>query len=200
MSHAEGDFDGDGSTDTLTVYGTGTATQPAPYHVHIDLGAGHGTADALIVDAATDDTQIVKALGGADITASAGAPPDGSGAEAFVTTGSGASVALVGVFQLVDCSLARLTGPQGSAPSNFAIGGSVTHLDGLRCDGSSGGQHLVQLSATSDDGITYATKETRLTVVGGHLTPDTPIIDTISAHDQRLQPFSTLDCPGVQPP
>jgi hypothetical protein len=198
VTKADGDFDGDGSTDTLIVYGTGTSSQPSPYHVHMDLGGGHGSADAVIVDAATDDTQVVKALGGADITAGAGLPPDGSGVEAFVEIGSGASDSLVAVFQFGNCAIVRLTGPQGNAPSNFPIGGSVTHLDGLRCDGTAGGQRLVQLSATSDDGVTYTTKETRLTVTGAHFTPDPPITDSIPAQDPRLQAFSSLDCPGVQ--
>ena len=200
VTHADGDFDGDGSTDALTVYGTGIPSQPSPYHVHMDLAAGHGTADAVIVDAATDDTQVVKALGGADITAGAGLPPDGSGEEPFVAIGSGASDTLVAVFQFTNCTINRLTGPQGNAPSNFPIGGSVTHLDGLRCDGTAGGQRLVQLSATSDDGVTYDTKETRLTVANGHFTPDPPITDHVAAQDPRLQPFSGLDCPGVQAP
>jgi hypothetical protein len=200
VTTAAGDFDGDGSNDTLTVYGTGSSTQPSPYHVHMDLGAGHGTADAAIVDAATDSAQVVKALGGADITSSAGLPPDGSGVEAFAAIGSGASDTLVAVFQLTNCTINRLTGPQGNAPSSFPIGGSVTHLDGVRCDGTAGGQRLVQLSATSDDGFTYMTKETRLVVTNGHLTPDPPITDTIDAQDPRLQAFSSLDCQGVQAP
>lgn len=200
VTTAEADFDGDGSNDTLTVYGTGSASQPSPYHVHVDLGADHGSLDAAIVDAATDGAQVVKALGGAEVTASAGLPPDGSGVEAFVAIGSGASDTLVGVFEVTDCTVTRLTGPQGNAPSSFPIGGSVTHLDGLRCDGSAGGQRLVALSATSDDGFTYQTKETRLSVVNGHLNPDPPITDTIDAQDPRLQAFSSLDCQGVQAP
>ena len=200
VTKADGDFDGDGTTDTLTVYGTGTSSEPAPYHVHIDFAAGRGSADAVIVDAATDSTQVVKALGGADITSSAGLPPDGSGAEAFVAVGSGASDTLVAVFQMTNCVLSRLTGPQGNAPSNFPIGGSVTHLDGLRCDGTAGGQRLVQLSATSNDGVTYSTKETRLQVSNGHFDGDPPITDSVDAKDPRLQAFSGLDCEGVQAP
>ena len=200
VTTAEADFDGDGTADTLTVYGTGSSAQPSPYHVHMDLGGGHGTADAAIVDAATDSSQVVKALGGAEITSSAGLPPDGSGVEAFVAIGSGASDTLVGVFQLTGCAIARLTGPQGNAPSSFPIGGSVTHLDGLRCDGTAGGQRLVVMSATSDDGFTYQTKETRLSVANGHFTPDPPVTDTIDARDQRLQAFSSLACEGVQAP
>ena len=200
VTTAEADFDADGSNDTLTVYGTGSASQPTPYHVHMDLSGGHGSVDAPIVDAATDGAQVVKALGGAEISASAGLPPDGSGVEAFVAIGSGASDTLVGVFQLTDCTITRLTGPQGNAPSTFPIGGSVTHLDGLRCDGSAGGQRLVVMSATSDDGFTYQTKETRLQVASGHLTPDPPVTDTVGAQDPRLQAFSSLDCQGVQAP
>ncbi|MEY2404697.1 MAG: hypothetical protein QOD38_2248 [Acidimicrobiaceae bacterium] len=201
VTNAEGDFNDDSAADTLIVYGTGTATQPSPYHVQIALANSAGTIDTIIADAATDNSQAVKALGGADITASAGLPPDGSGDEAFVLVGSGASDALVGVFQLVGCNLARLTGPRGTELSVFAIGGAVTHLDGLRCDGTAGGQRLVVLSATSNDAITYETSETRLEVHAGAFTVlGAPITATVDGSDPQLQRFSTLDCPGVQAP
>ncbi|MEY2430824.1 MAG: hypothetical protein QOC92_549 [Acidimicrobiaceae bacterium] len=200
VTHADGDFNGDNTTDSLTVYGTGTNTQPSPYHVRIELAESHGTVDTVIADAATDNNQTVKALGGADVSSSAGLPPDGSGAEPFVEIGSGASDSLIGVFQLIGCSLTRLTGPQGTAPSQFPIGGSVTHLDGLRCDGSAGGQRLVQLSATSSDGVSYDTKETRLEVQDGKFTATANVTDKLDARDARLQEFSTLNCPGVQTP
>jgi hypothetical protein len=201
VSHAGADLDGDGITDAVTVYGTGTITQPSPYHVQVGLADSRGTVDTVIADAATDNNQVVKALGGADITASAGLPPDGSGAELFIDVGSGASDHLVGVFQLIGCSLARLTGPQGAQLSLFAIGGSVTHLDGLRCDGTAGGQRLVQLSATSNDGVSYDTTETRLQVQAGAFSVlDSPITKTINSNDPQLQGFSDLNCPGVQTP
>jgi len=201
VTHAEADFNGDGEPDTLTVYGTGTVQQPSPYHLQIQLAGSLGAADNAITDAATDNNQVVKALGGADITASAGLPPDGSGAEAFVQVGSGASDALVGVFQLIGCNITRLTGPQGAGPSLFPIGGSVTHLDGLRCDGTAGGVRLVQLSGTSNDGLSYNTTETRLQVQNGALTPlGAPIVATVDASDPQLQGFSALDCQGVLSP
>jgi hypothetical protein len=169
--------------------------------VQIELAGSVGAVDAAIVDAATDDNSVVKALGGADITTSAGLPPDGSGAEAFVEIGSGASDNLIGVFQLINCELTRLTGPGNTAPSSFPVGGSVTHLDGLRCDGSAGGVRLVQLSATSADGITYDTSETRLQVQAGQFGPtNPPVTASVDASDPQLQQFSTLDCPGVQAP
>jgi hypothetical protein len=168
--------------------------------VRIELAESHGTIDAPIADAATDNNQVVKALGGADVSSSAGLPSDGSGAEAFVEVGSGASDSLVGVFQLIGCTLTRLTGPVGTAPSLLPIGGSVTHLDGLRCDGSAGGQRLVQLSATSSDGVTYDTKESRFSVQDGKFTATATVTDRIDARDARLQEFSSLNCPGVQTP
>jgi hypothetical protein len=199
VTHADGDFNGDHAADTLTVYGVGSSTQPSPYHVQIELGGSGGTVDTVIADAATDNNQVVSALGGAEITSSAGLPPDGSGDEAFVQVGSGASDHLVGVFQLIGCSLTRLIGPQGAQPATFAIGGSVTHLDGLRCDGSAGGQRLVQLSATSTDGVNYDTKETRLQVHDSKFSVlGTPITRTVDGRDPSLQGFSALDCPGVQ--
>ena len=77
----------------------------------------------------------------------------------------------------------------------------MTHLDGLRCDGTAGGQRLVQLSATSSDGITYDTKETRLQVQDGKFSVlGTPITDALDGSDPQLQGFSALDCPGVQAP
>ena len=201
MSHADGDFNGDSTTDTLTVYGTGTTEQPSPYHVQIELGDSKGAVDTAIGDAATDNNQVVKALGGADITSSAGSPPDGSGAEAFVQVGSGASASLVGVFQLIECTLTRLVGPQGAQPSLFVIGGSVTHLDGLRCDGTAGGQRLIRLSATSEDGVSYQTDETPLQVQDGTFSVlGTPITNTVDSSDPALQSFSALVCNGVQAP
>lgn len=196
VSHVDSDFNGDGKADTLTVYGTGTVQQPSPYHLQIQLSGSLGAVDDVIADAATDNSQVVKALGGADVTASAGLPPDGSGAEAFIQVGSGASDALVGVFQLIGCKITRLTGP-----SLFPIGGSVTHLDGLRCDGTAGGVRLVQLSATSNDGVSYDATESRLQVQNAAFIPlGDPITTTVEASDPRLQGFSSLSCPGVLSP
>ena len=63
VTHADADYNGDGTTDTLTVYGTGTTDQPSPYHAQIELGGAKGTIDTVINDAATDNNQVVKALG-----------------------------------------------------------------------------------------------------------------------------------------
>jgi hypothetical protein len=199
VTQAQADFDGDGQLDTLITYATNN-TEPVDRHAQIQAANGHHV-DAVITDALSNDpSQRPHALGGSDITTSAGLPPDGSGAEAFIAVGSGASVQLVAVFQLVDCTLTRLTDPDTAEPATFAIGGSVTHLDGLRCDGAAGGVRLVQLSAESSDGVTYDTTERRLEVQNGQFVVTNTVTDSIANGDPRLQAFTVLDCPGVQSP
>jgi len=199
FTDAQGDYDGDGQPDSLLTYATNTS-EPVDHHVQIQTATGHHV-DAVLSDALSSDaSQQPHALGGADITTSAGLPPDGSGAEAFVTVGSGASVQLVAIFQLVDCTLTRLADADTAEPATFPIGGSVTHLDGLRCDGAAGGVRLVQLSAESDDGETYTTTERRFEVQNGRFVVTNTVNDTITNSDPRLQAFSVIDCPGVSNP
>jgi hypothetical protein len=200
VSQAAGDFDGDGTPDTLVVYGTGTEDAPAPYVIRIDLGAGHGSVETTIVDAATDPIQNVKALGGSDVSARSGRPDDGSGAEAFVAVGSGASTFLVGLYQLTACHLVRLATAGGSTPAELPVGGTVTHLSGVRCDTASGGARLVQVSAESTDGVTYTTSEQAFDVTDGKLVAASPpVAGTLGANDPDLSRFSGLDCSGVSP-
>ena len=200
VSQAPGDFDGDGMADTLVVYGTGTDDAPAPYMIRIDLGNGNGSVETTIVDAATDPIQNVKALGGADVSARTGVPDDGSGAEAFVAVGSGASTFLVGLYQLTACHLVRLTTAAGSTPAELPVGGTVTHLSGVRCDNVSGGARLVQVSGESTDGVTYTTSEQAFDVTDGKLVAASPpVAGTLSGNDPDLSRFSGLDCSGVSP-
>jgi hypothetical protein len=199
VTEAAGDFDGDGAPDTLVGYGEGTTDDPAPWHLRVELATG-GAVDEVVTDAVGPGAG--RALGGAEISASAGLPPDGSGVEAFASIGSGASVALVAVFQLKDCVLTRLNGPDGG-PSSFAIGGTVTHGSGLRCEGISGGQRLVDLAAESNDGTAFTTTETLLKVDGTALVQaNPPIVGNLTspADEDAIQGFYSLQCTGVASP
>jgi hypothetical protein len=200
VTSAPGDFNGDGTPDTLVVYGTGTDDAPAPYMVRVELGDGGGSVETPIVDAATDPNQNVKALGGADISTTSGGSDDGSGVEAFVAVGSGASTFLVGFYQLGACELVRLAGAGGSTPAELPVGGTVTHLSGVRCDAGSSGTRLVQVAAESTDGVTYATTEQTFDVTDAKLVPaGPPVAGTRGGTDPELSRFSGLDCAGVSP-
>lgn len=172
------DTDGDGRDDTVTAYTVGDAA-----HLRVDT-ATHGSIDTAVE---TDGPVNPTVLGGADIGG-------GPGLEVFTTVGSGASVDLVGVFREVGCDLVRLLGPNG-VPAAFAIGGSVTHGGGLACENG----HLVQLTATSDDGETYQATRTPLTLEGTKLVAGTPETKALhrGADDAEIPAYYTVNCPGL---
>jgi hypothetical protein len=192
-----GDFDGNGKEDRLFAYGTGSKSAPAPWHVRMEL-AGGGVVDSVIDDAT--DAGNVRALGAADITSRLGQPPDGTGDEAFVEVGAGASAAIVGIYQLKDCQLTRVTGPAGAGASAFAVGGSITHLDGLHCQGPDGGERLVVLSAVSEDGAQYQTTDQALDIANGAFVPSgAPLVGSLAAGG-AVSAYGVINCEGVESP
>lgn len=116
---AAGDFDGDGAADEAFTYQVG----PDDWRLRVVFADG-GAADAPIVDG--EDFVPPRALGGYDI--------DGDGPqEAFVHVGSGASAALVGLFDVADCVATRITA--GGVPAVFGVGGSIGAISGISCAG-----------------------------------------------------------------
>jgi hypothetical protein len=95
----------------------------------------------LVVDMTSLGRQIVPFTGeialpgehDVRITGSVDADHDGH-AEVFVIDNSGASTASLTIFKLADRRLAQVTA--GSRPVDLKEGGSVTHMDGFRCAGS----------------------------------------------------------------
>lgn len=182
---ASADLDGDGRADTVTVAGAGSDDQPGPWQIVATLASGHRRA-APIVDAdAVDLRQAVRVLGVA---------PVGGTPTAFVVVGSGASTSVVGLFQLVGCDLARVT-IGGTRPATLAVGGTVTHLDGIRCEAGGG---LTVLTATSVDGVTYSATQAAATITDGVLQLDRQPPQDLPA--DQLDAYGQLVCPGVQPP
>lgn len=101
-------------------------------------------------------------------------------------SGQGASTDLVDV--LCDGEPLTLDGQ----PAQLAYGGTVTHGDGLRCDGA----RLVVLTATSDDGVSYAATSITYEVDGTELVEverGTLTIDA-TAEPETLDPYYRLDC------
>jgi hypothetical protein len=130
------------------------------------------------------------------------APPtaaDGTPAEIAASTGDltfavvdhGASVDVVSIYvQDATCSLVplRLNGEAAA----LAVGGSVTHGDGLRCDGD----QVTVLSATSDDGATYQATAVTYDVDGTDLVEVDRDASTIEAQaaSATLDSYYRLDC------
>jgi hypothetical protein len=117
---------------------------------------------------------------------------DGDGVdEVWRHAGSGASVQILELHRLVGCveEPVLLDGVR----AQFAIGGTVTHLDGIRCDRGT----VVHLNATSEDGESYATSETRYELEGDSLVPaGAPSTGAMTTSDPDLADFATFTCAG----
>jgi hypothetical protein len=157
------------STTTTTAATTTTCGEPAP-------------------PPALDGTEA-RVLGRLDISGD-GRP------EIFAVVGSGASVSIVGVFGVDGCATVPVEDPAGG-PFDVAVGGTVTHLDGARCESDG----VTVLLATSDDGVTYRTRDERFTFVDGVLRPVAPPAEgTVDGDDPALGAYAVLSCPGIENP
>lgn len=160
------------------------------------LLSGCGDDDDDEPRAAATTTTTTRACAGADpvpVTAVGGAPAEIAATADDVTLAlvdRGASVDVVGVFTSVDCAFVPVSIAGGAA--TFAVGGSVTHGDGLRCEDG----RITHLAATSDDGetyqataVTYELRETELVEVARQAS-------TIEAQTDpgALDPYYRLDC------
>ena len=169
------DVNGDGADDVLAVRSAG-----ATYSLRVDLAGDRGSLETVIEDAS--GVVPARVLGA-------------SGPNVFVVVDAGASATIVGIYQVDGCSLTRLATATGG-PESFPIGGTVTHLDGLRC-GPEG--FLDVLSADSSDGETYSTTDQRLRRGEGVLDEEGPATTgTLWVQDPALQSYAHLDCPGVE--
>jgi hypothetical protein len=121
---------------------------------------------------------------------------DGTDAEVVATIGDvkiavvdhGASVDVVSLFD--GCNLTPVS--LGGSTAALPIGGTVTHGDGIRCDGDD----FIVLSATSDDGETYQAKAVTYRLEHDTLVAAGTKASTIVAKDDpdTLRPYYELDC------
>ena len=146
--------------------------------------------------AAAPTTTTTDDCAGADpvpVTAVSGEPAEiaaTAGAVTLALVDRGASVDVVGVFTTVDCAFAPVS--VGGSPATFAVGGSVTHGDGLRCEGD----RITHLAATSDDGETYQATAVTYEVRDTELVEIDRRASTIEAQTDpgTLDPYYRLDC------
>jgi hypothetical protein len=154
-----GDVDGDGRPDRAQLLYLG--------------GNGPGNWE-LVVDMTTLGQQTVRFTGGRflpgntaapTIAGSADADRDGH-AEIFIKVSSGASTQSWIIFKLAGQRIRQVTS-QGQ-PLRLAVGGSVTHQDGFRCNGA---QFVTVSEATGPPYTTWTYKRDTYTWSGAELVP-----------------------------
>jgi len=121
---------------------------------------------------------------------------DGSDADVVGTFGDvklavvdhGASDDVVSLFEGCNLTPVSLDGSTAALP----IGGTVTHGDGIRCNGDD----FIVLSATSDDGETYQAKATTYRLEHHALVATSTKASTIIAKQEAdtLRGYYELDC------
>lgn len=147
-----GDFDGvGGASDRLIAYQNGGGD----WFVQVALDYGYAAEVAVEGPA--------RAYGAREF----GVPEQVGFAAVF----SGASTEFVGFFHLDGCEL-RLAGLDGGGEAVFGVGGSVTHLDGIRCFDYG----LETRSATSADGVSWEYTSATL-----HWVPDLGEFQTVAS-------------------
>lgn len=153
------------------------------------------TAASVTTSTSTSTTEAESCAGADPVPPTAA---DGSAAEIVAQAGDlqlaivdhGASVDVVSLFVTVDCALTPVQ--LNGATATLAVGGSVTHGDGLRCEDDD----VTVLSATSDDGATYQATSTTYRVEGTELVEIDSSASTIEASDDpdTLAGYYRLDC------
>lgn len=159
-------------------------------------GCGDDDDERRAASVTTAATAIEDDCAGADPVPPTAA--DGSQAEVVATAGEvqlaivdrGASVDVVSLFATVDCALEAVQ--LDGAPATLAVGGSVNHGDGVRCEDGT----VTVLSATSDDGETYQATAVTYEVDGTELVEVDREASTIDAQADPavLDPYYRLDC------
>lgn len=178
------DVDGDGAADRVLAYRRSDGAR----RVAVELAAG-GTA---AVDARASEIE-----GPAPLSVVGGVDLGGDGDTVLAVTGAGASVVVVGLFQLVECDLARVSFPSG-VDVELPLGGGITHGDGIACTD----QTLVRLSATSADGETFDAHQTTYRIDGSTLTEAGSETTTLTraTDGEEINRYYGIDCPALEDP
>ena len=114
---------------------------------------------------------------------------DGDGVdELWRDAGSGASTDIVELHRIDDCVEVAVT--LAGNPAQFAVGGSVLLLQGLRCEDG----RVVHLGATSDDGERYDTLDIVYELRDGELVHVGESTGVLTSADPELADYGSFDC------
>ena len=173
LTYIGAELDGDDEGDTAY-----TTLADDGWHLRADLGDG-GTADELLTTSPSDEANVesVRDLDG-----------DGTD-ELWVVVGNGASARIVGLFDLDGCDLEAVQ--LGGSPAEFAVGGPVLLLQGVRCEADG---RVTHLGATSEDGESFTTLDLTYELRGGELVRVADASGALTSADAELAAYSTFDC------
>jgi hypothetical protein len=170
----------------------GAAPAAGGWHLRAELATGQVLDLTLPDDPAP---AAAKVLGATYVGSTVDPGAGGMRPAIFVTTGAGASTAIVSLFLFDGCALVAM----GGGPP-FPVGAAATHAESLRCEGVAGTSLLayrqVQLAG---DGVNYEVIDTGYTREGNDLT----IYGSgpITATEATMPIAATLiDCLGVNQP
>jgi hypothetical protein len=114
---------------------------------------------------------------------------DGDGVdEVWRSVGRGAATDIVELRRIEGC--AEVPVLLEDVPAQFAVGGTVLLLQGIRCEDG----RVVHLGATSDDGERYATLDLFYELVDGRLVRVDDESGELAASDPEVGDYSSFDC------
>ena len=155
--------------------------------------------DSDAIEVTTTTTAVEQTTTTSSTTTTTCAPPggdvvatvdlDGDGIdERWVPAGQGASVDILRLERLDACASVPVT--LDGFPAEFAIGGTVLLLQGVRCEDGL----VVHLGATSDDGVSYDTLDLLYELRDGELIRVDDRTGNLDAEDPVLQDYSSFTC------
>lgn len=142
------DADADGLADTVRSYASSSSPGAGDWHLRVELAAGGGSDVTVPFDPMPAGVTVI---GGTYIGSTVDPGPEGQRPMVFATVGAGASASIVGLYRLSGCDLVEVQNASFATHAQFAVGASVMHSEGLRCEGVAGTSLLVYIETMFDD-------------------------------------------------
>ncbi len=187
-----GDWNGDGLIDLGYSWGEPTGGG-VTWFVRGEVSGGASSTVAL----GDLGASYALALDGVDVDFAVGADPGVNRDELLAVVGGGASGLNLGIFGFEpDGCMFQFDDGAGKLFS-LSVAGTTSQMSGLICDGAAGSQFLVELTASTADGIPWDTVDFRILRSGHSLTLSDALLGALPATDGGLEAYSHAQCGGT---